>query len=180
MQDTQVLLRPEVGELFSLPVEQFHRLVALGHNSAGELATPSPLSEVARSALQELLPKSLEAANKRWREILAYFRGDAITVTPRSVQNWMAAYRQAEADMGCGYIGLLDRVALRGNRSPRVPDASKELLKEYLLHALHCTVKRNGRRPSTACTGRKPSGKESLLSASAPFIENWKRLRITR
>jgi putative transposase len=57
---------------------------------------------------------------------------DALTATTRSVQNWMAAYHLAEADFGCGYIGLLDRVAEQGNRSPRVPDASKELLKEYL------------------------------------------------
>jgi hypothetical protein len=32
----------------------------------------------------------------------------------------MAAYRQAEADMGCGYLGLLDHADQRGNRTPRV------------------------------------------------------------
>ncbi len=132
MQETLVLLRPEVGASFSLLLEQFHRLVALGQIRQGELATPSPLTDSARERLVAASPKSLEAANKRWREILAYFRGDPLTVTPRSVQNWMAAYTRAEADMGCGYVGLLDRTALRGNRSPRVPDASKELLKEYL------------------------------------------------
>jgi putative transposase len=132
MQETQVLLRPEVGTPFSLPLEQFHRLVTLGHIQQVEQATPSPLSEAARERLTSASPKGEEAANKRWREILVYFRGDPLTVTPRSVQNWMAAYRQAEAEMGCGYVGLLDRVAERGNRSPRVPDASKELLREYL------------------------------------------------
>ncbi len=132
MQDAQVLLRPEVGAPFSLPLEQFHQLVALGHIQQAELSTPSPLQEIARERLAHAGPKSLEAANKRWREILAYVRGDRISVTRRSVQNWMAAYHQAEADFGCGYIGLLDRVAERGNRSPRAPDASKELLKEYL------------------------------------------------
>jgi putative transposase len=132
MQETQVLLRPEVGTPFSLPVEQFHRLVTLGHIQQMEQATPSPLTDAARERLTSASPKGEEAAIKRWREILAYFRGDPLTVTPRSVQNWMAAYRQAEAEMGCGYVGLLDRVAERGNRSPRVPDASKELLREYL------------------------------------------------
>jgi putative transposase len=77
-------------------------------------------------------PKALEAANRRWREILAYTHGEAITVTARSVQNWMAAFRRAEAESGCGYLGLLDRVAERGNRNTRIPDASKELLEEYL------------------------------------------------
>ncbi len=132
MQEELVLLRPEVGASFSLPLEQFHRLVALGQIQQRDLATPSPLSEAARDRFLRASPKSQGAANKRWREILAYFRGDALTVTARSVQNWMAAYRQAEADMGCGYLGLLDRTDQRGNRSPRVPDASKELLKEYL------------------------------------------------
>jgi len=132
MQERQILLRPEVGVSFSLPIEQFHHLVQLGHIQQQELATPSPLTDAARERFARASPKSLEAANKRWREILAYFRGDALTVTPRSVQNWMAAYRQAEADMGCGYLGLLDHTASRGNRSPRVPDASKELLKEFL------------------------------------------------
>lgn len=132
MQDTQVLLRPEVGTPFSLPVEQLLHMIASGMLVPASLSTPSPLSEVARTRIAKASPKAQEAANKRWREILAYGRGDALTVTTRSVQNWMAAFRQAEADFGCGYIGLLDRVAERGNRSPRVPDASKELLKAYL------------------------------------------------
>ncbi|HEU5381744.1 MAG TPA: Tn7 transposase TnsA N-terminal domain-containing protein [Ktedonobacteraceae bacterium] len=138
LQETQVLLRPEVGAIFSLSLEQFHRLVALGHIRQVEQATPSPLSEAARKRLTSASPKDEKAVLKRWREILAYFRGDEISVTARSVQNWMAAYRQAEAEMGCGYLGLLDRASQRGNRSPRVPDASKELLREYL--AKHYTA----------------------------------------
>lgn len=105
---------------------------SLGHDCAGFILHSSPLSEVARARIAKASPKGQEAANERWREILAYGRGDALTVTTRSVQNWIAAFRQAEADFGCGYIGLLDRVAERGNRSARVPDASKELLKTYL------------------------------------------------
>lgn len=138
MQETLVLLRPEVGATFSLPLEQFHRLVALGHIQQVEQATPSPLSEAARKRLTSASPKDEKAALKRWREILAYFRGDELSVTARSVQNWMAAFRQAETEMGCGYLGLLDRASQRGNRSPRVPDASKELLREYL--AKHYTA----------------------------------------
>src|SRR5258708_20529004 len=44
----------------------------------------------------------------------------------------MAAFRRAEAESGCGYLGLLDRVAQRGNRTVRVSDASKQLLEEFL------------------------------------------------
>jgi len=131
-ENATVLLRPEVGAVFTLTASQFQRLVELGHIKQIERASPSPLQDAARERLAHAGPKALEAANRRWREILAYIRGEAITVTPRSVQNWMAAYRQAEADAGCGYVGLLDRVASRGNRTPRVPEASRELLEAYL------------------------------------------------
>src|SRR5579859_342045 len=132
MQGTTVILRPEAGTALTLTTDQFQRLVEMGQIKQGEQATPSPLQETARQRLTQAGPKALEAANRRWREILAYLRGDAITVTQRSIQNWMAAYRQAEANTGCGYIGLLDRVARRGNRTSRVPDASRALLREYL------------------------------------------------
>jgi len=132
IQNTTVVLRPEVGAVFTLTTDQFQRLVELGHMKQGALATPSPLQDAARERLVHAGPRALEAANRRWREILAYNRGEAITVTTRSVQNWMAAYRQAETDTGCGYVGLLDQVARRGNRTTRVPDASRDLLVEFL------------------------------------------------
>ena len=77
-------------------------------------------------------PKALEAANRRLHEIQAYQRGDAVTVTARSIQNWLAAFRRAEVKYGCGYFGLLDKVRERGNRNARDPDASRQLLIEYL------------------------------------------------
>jgi len=128
---TTVVLRPESGAVFTLPLEYFQRLVNEGVIKAERLETPSPLRDSVREILSHAGPKALEAANRRWCEILAYTRGDAITVTPRSVQNWMAAFRRAEAESGCGYLGLLDRVAERGNRNTRIPEDSKQLLEEY-------------------------------------------------
>src|SRR5436305_2177354 len=128
---TTVVLRPESGAVFTLTLEHFQCLLNEGVIKAERLETPSPLRDSVREILSHAGPKALEAANRRWREILAYTRGDAITVTPRSVQNWMAAFRRAEAESGCGYLGLLDRVAERGNRNPRIPEDSKQLLSEY-------------------------------------------------
>ncbi len=129
---TTVVLRPESGAVFALTLQHFQRLVNEGVIKPERLETPSPLRDSTREILSHAGPKALEAANRRWREILAYTRGEAITVTARSVQNWMAAFRRAEAESGCGYLGLLDRVAERGNRNTRIPDASKQLLEEYL------------------------------------------------
>jgi putative transposase len=129
---TTVTLRPEMGAVFTFSYEHFQRLVDLGQIKPEGPATPSPLRELAREVLSHAGPKELEAANRRWREILAHTRGEAISVTKRSVQNWMAAFRRAEAEYGCGYLGLLDQVRRRGNRTTRVPDASRQLLEEYL------------------------------------------------
>ncbi len=129
---TDVTLRPEIGAVFTLSYDQFQQMVNVGEIKPEGLATPSPLTESARELLSHASPKALEAANRRWREILAYSRGEAIAVTPRSVQAWIASYRRAEAESGCGYLGLLDQAARRGNRTARVADASKHLLEEYL------------------------------------------------
>ncbi len=132
VQGTTVVLRPEIGAHFSLRYEHFQRLVDLGQVKLGGPATPSPLAEATRQILLTAGPKALEAANRRWREILAYTNGEAITATARSVQNWMASYRRAEAESGCGYLGLLDQVHKRGNRNARISDDSRKMLKEYL------------------------------------------------
>src|SRR5579859_4521572 len=72
MQGTTVILRPEAGTALTLTTDQFQRLVEMGQIKQGEQATPSPLQETARQRLTQAGPKALEAANRRWREILAY------------------------------------------------------------------------------------------------------------
>lgn len=132
IRDEKVTLQPEVGTSLLLSLGQFQRLIADGAVQTVTAATPSPMTEDVRQVLIHAGPKAQEAANRRLREMLAYARGEAITVTPRSVQRWMAAYRSAEEQYGCGYLGLLDHVASRGNRLARIPDASLHLLETYL------------------------------------------------
>ena len=129
---TTVVLQPEIGAAFSLPSEHFQRLIAEGEMKEVAPSTPSPLQETVREIVTRASPKALEAANRRLRAILAWKCGAAITVTTRSIQNWMVAFRQAEAEYGCGYFGLLDKVRERGNRNARIPDASRQMLIEYL------------------------------------------------
>ncbi len=126
-----VILQPEIGAVLNLPSEYFQRLLAEGSMKEVTPATPSPLQEAVREIMSHAGPKAVEAANRRLREILAWKSGEAISVTPRSIQNWIAAFRRAEAEYGCGYVGLLDKVRERGNRNARIPDASRQMLHEY-------------------------------------------------
>src|SRR5260370_38073884 len=87
---TTVVLRPESGAVFTFPLEYFQHLLNAGVIKPERLEAPSPLRDSTREILSHAGPKALEAANRRWREILADTRGDAITVTPPSVQHWIA------------------------------------------------------------------------------------------
>ena len=132
VRDSVVILQPEVGTPLVLAWEQFQRMVAEGEMKEVTAATPSPMTPQMRQILASASPKAHEEANRRLREILAYLRGETIIASPRSVQRWMVAYRTAEEQHGCGYLGLLDHVAKRGNRTSRVSDASLALLQTYL------------------------------------------------
>ena len=130
--DDTVTFQPEVGPLLSLSREQFQQMVADGEVRPVRAATPSPMTQEVREVLSRASPKAQEKANQRLSQILAYVRGEEISVTPRSVQRWIVAYRGAEEQYGCGYLGLLDHVARRGNRTTRVLDTSLHLLHTYL------------------------------------------------
>jgi putative transposase len=127
-----ITLRPEEGEAITLSSIQFQHLVELGAVLMVTATTPSPTTPEIREALSRASPKAQQEANARLRHILAYRRGEPITVTPRSIQRWTAAYRAAEEQHGCGYLGLLPHVADRGNRTPRISEASQQLLEAFL------------------------------------------------
>jgi putative transposase len=77
-------------------------------------------------------PTALAAATGCLSTILAYLCGESVSVTKRTVQNWLRSYREAERAYGCGSLGLLDKSARRGNRLPRIDEASKQLLGTFL------------------------------------------------
>jgi len=115
-----VQLRPEIGEKLSLPLVEFEHLQREGSLWVVDEASPSPMTPEVRQILEHASPKAQQAANQRMAHMLAYARGEPPTAPKRSVQRWWSAYQEAEAHYGCGYLGLLDRVAARGNRTTRM------------------------------------------------------------
>ena len=127
-----VTLQPDVGQTLTLPAGQVQRLLEGGAMQMIAAATPSPTTLAIRQALEQASPKAQHAANRRLGVLLAVAQGEAPTAAARSIQRWRAAYEAAEAQYGCGYLGLLDRVAARGNRTSRASEASVQLLDTYL------------------------------------------------
>ena len=163
-QGEQVLMRPEVGTPVTLPLAQVQQLLASGQATETRDAAPSKLSEEARARLASAGPITLATANQRLSTLLAYSNGEAITVTPRSAQNWLRSYREAELTYGCGYLGLLDKSNRRGNRSPRVDQTSKQLLESFL--RTHYAVPQAKRRASVYRLYREECAKQHIPPVS--------------
>ncbi len=127
-----VQLRPEVGEIFTMPRAEFESLKQEGSLWTVGSASPSPMTSEVRQLLTQAGSKAQQAANQRMTHMLAYARGETTIAPKRSVQRWWKAFQQSKAKYGCGYLGLLDRVAARGNRNQRIEPASLQLLEATL------------------------------------------------
>jgi putative transposase len=92
-----------------------------------------------RSQAGEVLARAshsdLNVANQRLRYLSQFLQkqtpeGDR-PIPLRTLQRWAAAYRNAESNLGSGYLGLLPNVR-RGNCSARLPDETCALMAEFI------------------------------------------------
>ncbi len=94
----------------------------------------------AGSAMHEQLAKvsqnDLHIANLRTAFISRYLEEGTLPVgaevPARTFYVWLARYRQAESSYGSGFFGLLPQSSRRGNRNPKLPEASRRLLQEFI------------------------------------------------
>jgi transposase InsO family protein len=78
----------------------------------------------------------LKIANERFSIVKCHLEGGAavVPIPARTLRSWLAQYRSANDKYGNGYVGLLPKTARRGNRNPRLPDASRKLLDGFVLN----------------------------------------------
>jgi putative transposase len=138
--ESRVTLRSEEDMLTDVPLQDF-----LGRLDAGQITIPRAVSA---NALPQMHPEALalwrkaserdlEIANQRHQFVLAYrderrTTVNGITVPVRTLRSWVNRYTEAEARYGVGYVGLLPRTAHSGNRTPRAPRDTHELLESFI------------------------------------------------
>ncbi len=95
-------------------------------NVVGPVEKPNELSSLG--------PDQMVEANRRLQAIRAYQAGEPIVddVSLRTVRSWLQKYRRAEALYGNGFLGLLSRLRKCGNRTPRLPGKSRELMTQFI------------------------------------------------
>lgn len=173
-QGETVLLRPEIGAVLTLSASTLRHLLLTGQAREAKADTPSTITKEARDLWSQAGPKQMERANQRLSTILAYVNGESISFTARSAQNWLRAFRQAEATYGYGYLGLIDHFAQRGNRGSRVDAASKELLLAFLKN--HYAVPQAKRAMAIYALYREACLKQKISPVSqASFYRERKR-----
>ena len=128
--ETTVTLLPEVGQPMQLPAEFFLGLLDSGVISLPQTEAEPSTSESVRRLMAAASPAALAKANHRFHLVQAYFgRQTALyrDVVPRTLRRWVKRFREAEAQYGCGYVGLLPRTAKRGNRTAKAPNSASIL-----------------------------------------------------
>jgi putative transposase len=136
---TTTTLLPEEGTLIQLETPVFLHLVDT-HAIAVKDTSISPaqaLSAEVHRLLIEAGDEALAVANERHRLMEAYQnkQREVYAGTPtRTIRDWLAHFRDAEAayGYGYGYVGLLPKTAARGNRNPKADEVPRRLLDEAI------------------------------------------------
>jgi putative transposase len=134
--ETTTTLLSEQGQPAQIPSSLFFHALEAGEirplGATSELPISSP--EVDRR-MSLASPADLRQANERYAQVVAYLQGekDAYAKSPsRTLHRWVARFREAEETLGCGYVGLLSRKTAQGNRTPKAPQAPRDLMETFI------------------------------------------------
>lgn len=119
-----------------LPMDLFESYISGGYIKGSECA-----NNTENYKLKELVSQAskidLEEANKKYEIVIKYLNGEHIelTVTDRTLRNWIKKYNDAEELYGNGYVGLLPQTKKRGNRDSKLPTETKDIMDKLILES---------------------------------------------
>jgi putative transposase len=134
---TQITLLATGGTLLALPQAAFEALVKQGRLTRRREAASPDLRPSVQERLAQASPADLAEANRRYALLRPRLAGqpDPQATTPaRTLRHWHAAWRQAEATFGCGYVGLLPRRQQSGNRERKLPARTLAAMETFIAH----------------------------------------------
>jgi putative transposase len=134
--ETSVSLLSEDQKLVEVPALAFQLLVSDNRLTMIPDDAGSGCDSAIRDRLSLASETDLKIATYRSGLIgryLASGTSPANTEVPvRTFFRWLGQYRKAEAAYGSGFLGLLPRFSERGNRAPKLPEASRRLMQEHI------------------------------------------------
>jgi putative transposase len=132
--EQRVSLLGEEGAFVEIPLETFEGLILEGRIAATGQIGPSE-SRVFQFFV-EASEDDLKVANRRYEIVQRRLNGERLAgeeaVPERTLRFWMACFRQAKEEYQCGFVGLIPRTRLRGNRGQKLSAESRALLDEFI------------------------------------------------
>ena len=103
-----------------------------------------PSSEINSSIdiIKNASPAEIKEANSRYCKVLSILNGDRTGKIKRSTHRHINSFMKEQEAHGHGYVGLIDQRHSKGNRIPRLPVETLEIIKEVLDEEFLNTVKR--------------------------------------
>ncbi|MEO0687946.1 MAG: primase-like DNA-binding domain-containing protein, partial [Cyanobacteria bacterium J06649_11] len=133
--ETKITLLPESGFPIELPASFFQRLFDSGAIHIQQGTTDTTINSTVRKKMDAASPANLKEANRKFNIVQAYFQKNTDIykdIKPRTLRRWVQQFRSSELEYGCGYVGLLPRTTSQGNRKPKAPSQSSELLDKFI------------------------------------------------
>ncbi len=133
--DTTTTLLPEKGTPIQIPSDFFFQLLDTGVITRLHAEEDAPVSPEVDHLMDRATPDDQRQANARFEKVIAYLNGEKeryAGIAARTLHRWVARFREAEEQLGCGYVGLLPRKASQGNREPKAPSAPRELMDTFI------------------------------------------------
>ena len=131
--DTRITLIGEDHALSEIEISVFETLVKQGRITGNGASRPH--SEIV-CLLASASEHDLKTANDRFDLVHHHLHHGVsareMRVPERTLRLWTAQYRRAKEEHGSGYVGLLPRTSCRGNRTQRLPDDTRKLLREFI------------------------------------------------
>jgi len=133
--DTTTTLLPEKGTPIQLPSGFFFQLLDTGVITRLQAEEDPPVSPEVDHLMDRASPEDQRQATARFEKVMAYLNGEKeryAGVPPRTLHHWVARFREAEEQLGSGYVGLLPRKTAQGNREPKAPSAPREMMDAFI------------------------------------------------
>lgn len=134
--DKMVSLVGENNAFTELPLAAFELLVKEGRVSGVVLPAGARSNDEVAKILAEANEDDFRIANIRTNLVCRRLRGEPLptdnNTSERTLRYWVAQYKEMESKYGNGYLGLLPHIRRRGPRGSKLPEATWELITEFI------------------------------------------------
>jgi putative transposase len=140
--ETNYSLLSADGKLIDIPVTIFETLVQNGKITG--LSTVTSTDDLALTMLREAGEEQLAEANMKYEYVRKVLEGQWPSEIPeRTLRYWVSSYKEAENELGNGFIGLLPKRNTQGNRYKRMQKQVIDLINKYIAEHYETSKQKN-------------------------------------